>query len=136
MINDKPKADKSFYEEITSAQMFQMFIQKSLFEEELNYYFDDKIKEYKNLKEKGLNLGEIINLQITNLQNEYSEAQKINKNYIIKPFLIEKYNDYEKQMKKSKTQIGFRDINEFIYSQSFEDNSGKNIDSRGKLKKK
>ena len=135
MINDKPKADKSFYEEITSAQMFQMFIQKSLLEEELNYYFDDKIKEYKNLKEKGLNLGEIINLQITNLQNEYSEAQKINKNYIIKPFLIEKYNDYEKQMKKSKTQIGFRDINEFIYSQSFEDNSGKNKDSRGKLKK-
>ena len=31
MIDEKPKNEKSFYKELTSTQLFQMFIQNSLF---------------------------------------------------------------------------------------------------------
>ena len=129
MINDKPKSDKKFYEEITSTQIFQMFIQKSLFNEDLNFYFDNKIKEYVALQNQGLNLEEIVSNQSNNFYTEYLEGKKIHKNYIIKPYLIQGYNKYEKEMEEQKKHITFKDVNEFIYSQNFQSDIQKNIEN-------
>ncbi len=129
MINEKPKSDKRFYEELTNTQIFQMFIQKSLLNDDLNFYFDKKIKEYDDFQKQGLNLGEIINFQSKNLYNEYLASQKINKNYIIKPYLIANYNKYEEEMKMKNKSITFKDVNEFIYSQNFINDKGKNTNN-------
>jgi len=126
MINDKPKTDKRFYDELTSTQIFQMFIQKSLLNDDSNFYFEKKIKEYDDFQKQGLNLGEIINLQSKNLYNEYLISQKINTNYIIKPYLIPNYNKYVEEMKMKNKSITFKDVNEFIYSQNFINDKGKN----------
>ena len=112
MINDKPKADKKFYEELTSTQLFQMFIQKSLLNEDSNFYFEEKIKEH-----KGQNSSEICK----NIKKEFSSSQKINKNYIIKPYLIPNYIEYEEKMKSENKTITFPDIKEFIFSKTFTD---------------
>ena len=125
MINDKPKQDKKFYEELTSTQMFQMFVQKSLFNEELNVYFDNKIKKCVKLKKSGNSFERIVNIQSQIFDEEFSSSQKINKNYIIKPYLIQDYNKFEEDMKNKKKSITLKDINEFIFSQNFKD-EGKN----------
>ena len=135
MINDRPKVDKKFYEEITSTQLFQMFIQKSLANEDSNFYFDDKIKEHKELLKRGLNLGEIVNTQAQRMENEYLSFQKINKNYIIKPYLIENYNDYEEEKKKENKPITFKDVNEFIYLQNFNNEKENNMSKENNQKK-
>ena len=133
MVNDKPKSDKKFYEEITSTQLFQMFIQKSLLNEDTNFYFDEKLKERKNLSSS-----ETTN----NIKNEYFSSQKISKNYIIKPYLIPDYIEYEEKMKSEKKTIAFTDIKEFIFSKTFsktENNERKNkqiIDKLFKLNNK
>ena len=115
LINDKQKADKKFYEELTSTQLFQMFIQKSLLNGESSFYFDEKIKEHKELYQKGLNSQEIYK----NIENEFLSSQKINKNYIIKPYLFSNYIEYEEKMKKENKSITLADIKEFIFSQQF-----------------
>ena len=126
LINDKPKADKKFYEELTSSQMFRMFVQKSLFNEDLNLYFTNKMKEFAELKKKGISFGEIINIQSKNIDNEYRLSKKIDKNYIIKPTLIPNYKEFEKEMKSQNKSITFKDIHEFLFSQTFNDDKETN----------
>ena len=132
MINDKQKSDKKFYEDLSSTQIFQMFIQKSLFNEESNLYFDNKIKEYIELQKQGLNLGDIVSNQSKSFYSEFSEWKKIDENYIIKPFLIHDYNKFEKKMMDKKNYIIFKDVNEFIYSQNFKSDNQKNIENENK----
>jgi hypothetical protein len=109
-----------------------MFIQKSLFNEDLNFYFDNKIKEYVALQNQGPNLEEIVSNQSNNFYTEYLEGKKIHKNYIIKPYLIQGYNKYEKEMEEQKKHITFKDVNEFIYSQNFQSDNQKNIENENK----
>ena len=132
MINDKQRSDKKFYDELTSTQLFQMFIQNTLFNEDSNLYFEEKMKEYKNFQKQGLSLGEIINIQSNKLYNEYIAFHKIKKNYIIKPYLISDYNNYEAEMQRKNKNISFKDVNEFIYSQSFADDKEKNNNNGNK----
>ena len=137
MINEKPSADKNFYTELTSTQIFQMFIQKTLIDEEGKLYIDGRIKEFLELQKQGNNTMQIINKQLESLHKNYLSFQKINKNYIIKPFLIQNYKNYEEEMKTQKKIISFKDIKEFIYSQNFNDenNNSANINkSRKDLK--
>ena len=137
MINEKPSADKNFYTELTSTQIFQMFIQKTLIDEEGKLYIDGRIKEFLELQKQGNNTMQIINKQLESLHKNYLSFQKINKNYIIKPFLIQNYKNYEEEMKTQKKIISFKDIKEFIYSQNFNDenNNSENINkSRKNLK--
>ena len=137
MINEKPSADKNFYTELTSTQIFQMFIQKTLIDEEGKLYIDGRIKEFLELQKQGNNTMQIINKQLESLHKNYLSFQKINKNYIIKPFLIQNYKNYEEEMKTQKKIISFKDIKEFIYSQNFNDenNNSANINkSRKNLK--
>ena len=77
---------------------------------------------------------QIINKQLENLHKDYLSFQKINKNYIIKPFLIPNYKNYEEEMKTQKKIISFKDIKEFIYSQNFNDenNNSENINKSRK----
>ena len=138
MINEKPNSDKNFYTEITSAQSFQMFIQKALIDENGKLYIDERIKEYLELQKQGNNTVQIMNKQCLTFHNEYLSSQKINKNYIIKPYLIPNYHEYEEDMRNNKKCINFKDIKEFIYSQNFlNDNTNNNkSDNANKPKNK
>ena len=73
MIKEKPKNDKSFYKELTSTQLFQMFIQSSFFndEEGKQFYFDEYLKDYNKLKNEGYNSNYIFSELSEKFENKY-----------------------------------------------------------------
>ena len=118
MINEKPKSEKSFYKELTSTQLFQMFIQNSFYNEnDKKCYFDERIKDYLELKKNGFNPGIIFSNLTKNFKRQFLSNYENNKNYIIKPYFIKNFDkEEEKYTSKNKT-IRLREIISFISKQ-------------------
>ena len=121
MLNQKPKNDNVFYKEITSTQLFQMFIQKCLsFKEDSSekFYFHERIKEYLNFKkDKNIsnNTQKLFNCSLENFENKFIKNLEIEKNYIIKPNFIKNFENFESKFTKKKLKL--KDINDFLSKQ-------------------
>ena len=116
MINEKPKSDKDFYKELTSTQLFQMFIQSSFFndEEGKNFYFDEYLKNYNKLKNQGYNSNYIFSELSENFENKYISNIEINKNYIVKPYFMKNFNKLEEKYDNKNIKVKLRDIISFV----------------------
>ena len=111
MIDEKPKNEKSFYKELTSTQLFQMFLQNSLFKDEhKTYYFDERIKVYIELKRKEVSSSYIFMACSKLFENQYLSYSQINKNYILKPFFIKKLVNFEEKYESKNIAIKYIDL--------------------------
>ena len=133
MINEKPKNEKDFYKELTSTQLFQVFLQNSLFKEDnKKFYFDNYINKYNELKENGLNSNLIFINLFENFKSQYLSFLQINKNYIIKPFFIKEFAKFEEKYESKNKNVKYIDIVSFI-SKQYNPNSN-NLNNKGILK--
>ena len=110
-LTDKPETDKKFYKEVTSTQLYQVFIQNSLHysnTKDNKYYFDELIEKYLYEKEQNLKSKYYIILH-----DKFRSSMKQNlftskKCYIIKPSpklkLFSKLKPCENLGKENKNQ--------------------------------
>ena len=111
-ISERSEVDIKFYKELTSTQLFQMFIQNSLNYE--NYFFDELIKVYfldKKEKKENYKNHIILNDKIENYL--FNKLYNIRKHYIIIPSSIE----YKPKEKKFNCEIGkelMENMNNFL----------------------
>ena len=94
MVKEK-KSDKDFFRDFSSTQLFQIFIKNSLFNDKQSY-FQERLADYNELKNKGCNTANIYSKSFDKLKKDYSSYFEIKKNYIIKPFFIKELDDYYK----------------------------------------
>ena len=111
-ISERSEVDIKFYKELTSTQLFQMFIQNSLNYE--NYFFDELIKIYfLDKKEKKENNKNYIILNDKIEKYLFNNLYNIRKHYIIIPSSIE----YKPKEKKFNCEIGkelMENMNNFL----------------------
>ena len=134
MIREK-KNDRQFYKEFTSTQLFQMFIQKSLFKDkDKRTHFDDFFEKFMELKKKGNGTNFIYKELYNEFNKEYIKYFQIKKKYIIKPFFIKEFKKFEEQFstKKNKT-MKLKNISLFLLNQ-YEQQEDKNINAHGVLR--
>ena len=115
-LNDKPEGDKYFYKELTSTQLYQIFIQNSLNymnNKNKNYYFDELIEEYLSKKEKNDNKYNIIlyNHFETKMNNHLFKKNKI---YIINPSHLTLFKPIENQLNNPRGKKLLEDINHYM----------------------
>ena len=130
-VNGKPEADRTFYKELTSTQIFQMFIQNS-FSDDKKFYFDERYNEYRSLKEKGENKSNIFSKSFENFKKKYLSFREINNNYIIKPIILKNFEKIEEKHESKNMLIKLRDINSFV-SKEFE-SYNQYLNNKGVLK--
>ena len=134
MIEEKPKNEKSFYKEFTSTQLFQMFLQNSLFKDEhKTYYFDERIKIYNELKIKEISSSYIFSACSKLFEYQYLSYSQINKNYILKPFFIKKLVSFEEKYESKNKAIKYIDLVSFI-SDEQKNSIAQNLNNTGVLK--
>jgi hypothetical protein len=131
MINDK-KNDKGFYKEFTSTQIFQMYIQSSLFKD--NYkktYFEEYLDTIASSKTKGTNI--TYEKLYEQFVDEYKTFFDIHKYYVIKPFFIKEYENFEEKYISKKKTVRLSNVSLFL-SKQYENQNESNINSHGVLK--
>ena len=121
---EKPENDEIFYKEITSTQLFQIFIQNSLYyinHKNKKYYFDELIELYLDKKQKNIK-NKIHTAYDDEFNNNLNKTLfTIKKTYIIKPpnlkllEAIKKENYFSKRKKilddiKNNLKDAFKDI--------------------------
>ena len=94
LINEKPESDKKFYKELTSTQLFQMFIQNS-FSNDKKSYFDEYYQEYRQLKLKHKKNINILQNLHEKFEKQYLFNFEINTNYSINANNLEKLNVFD-----------------------------------------
>ena len=116
MIKEK-KEDKNFYREFLSTQLFQMFVQTSFDDKEKNFYFDEYIKEYNELKKEGNNSSTVFYRQSLSFSDKYNSFLQIKKNYVIKPYFFKGFDEVEKKNEKSHQNYKIKEVFKFISNQ-------------------
>ena len=128
---EKPESDKIFYKEITSTQLFQIFIQNSLHyinHKNKNYYFDELIGLYLDKKQKNIKYKIHTAYDDEFNSNLNKTLYTIKKTYIIKPpnlkllEAIKKENDFSKG-KKILDEIKNNLKNAFKYIYNLKENN-------------
>ena len=114
MVEERKKY-KHFYKDFISTQMFQMFIQKSLFDNK-ETYFQQRLSFFLDKKNE---FGPYIYYKtFEGFKNEYSSFFEIKKNYVIKPFFIKGFKEYEENNFISKKKsIKLMNISNFVFKE-------------------
>ena len=112
LVKDKGK-ESDFYLEFTSTQLFQMFIQNSLLHpENKEYYFEKRLSDYDEIKKMGATKELYIYDKLTEKYKvDTDNFFKLNKTYVMKPYFIKEFKDYEKNLSK---KINISDITQFL----------------------
>ena len=133
MIKDQ-KNDKKFYKDFTSTQIFQVFIQNSLFKDsEKKTYFEESLQEFLTYKSRGLGISYTYPKLYDKFRIEYLSFFEIKKNYIIKPFFIKEFEEFEESYTIKNKNIKFYNVSLFL-SKQYEIQNDSNINSHGVLK--
>ena len=115
LINDKDKKESEFYKEFTSTQLFQMFIQNSLFRpEDKVSYFEERLYDFQEVKKRGATMA--YNLEKLNQKyiKDYTKFAEIKKKYVIKPFFIKEFKKIEDENVAKNKKIKLSDIVKFL----------------------
>ena len=112
LVKDKGK-ESDFYLEFTSTQLFQMFIQNSLLHpENKEYYFEKRLSDYDEIKKMGATKELYIYDKLTEKYKvDTDNFFKLNKTYVMKPYFIKEFKDFEKNLSK---KINISDITQFL----------------------
>ena len=132
-IKDK-KTDKNFFKEFTSTQLFQVFIQNSLFSDKNKVpYFEDRLGQFNALKKAGKSSSYIYSNLFSSFNDEYNSFFKINKIYIIKPYFIKGFKEYEESYISKNKGINLNKISIFL-SNKYEVRNDVFINNHGVLR--
>ena len=133
LIKDKEKKRDNFYQEFTSTQLFQMFIQNSLFHpEDKVLYFEKRLSDFEEVKKAGATLEFNLQKLFEQYKKDYFEYYKLNKIYVIKPFFIKEFQTLEEKNFNKKKKTKLSDIVRFL-ADLYKKPIFKNINSHGVL---
>ena len=124
-LNKRPENDKVFYKELTTTQLYQIFIQNSLSyinNKKKSFFFDELIEEYIKKKEKAKeenikNKKKLPYYIIVHNEFECSINNQfftITKNYGIKPSHLKLFQPFEGKLKHQKGSKLLHDINFYL----------------------
>ena len=133
MIKDK-KNDKSFFKEFTSTQLFQMFIQNSLFKDkDKQTVFEERLKDYLFYKSKGFGTNYIYQKYEKLFKKEHKEYFENKNNYIIKPYFIKDFDKFEESFTSKNKIMKLNKVSLFL-SKQYEEQIFTNINAHGVLR--
>ena len=130
MIKEK-KSDKKFFKEFTGTQLFQMFIQNSLFTDKDNTYFEQCLSKYMEYKNKGIGMNYIYPKFYDDLKKEDTSFFTIKNNYVIIPYFLKELENNE-EINKNKA-LKFKKISLYLKSQN-KIEKDENINNHGVLR--
>ena len=111
LIKEKEKKGSNFYAEFTSTQIFQMFIQNSLFpNDDKKSYFEDRLSYLEEIKKSGANLSYNSEKLYQKLNEDYNKYFEVKKKYVIKPFFIKEFNILEEKKSAKNQKVNMSDI--------------------------
>ena len=114
MCQEKEKSDQEFYKGIAITQMFQMFIQKSLFKEQRTL-FDEFMDYYIELKDnKKVKPNDMFSKFSEQFTKKYKSYNDVNIFYKAKPYFLNVYEKFEKNYEKDKKIVASKDMALFI----------------------
>ena len=133
MIKDK-KNDKSFFKEFTSTQLFQMFIQNSLFKDkDKQTVFEERLKNYLYFKNKGFGSNYLYQKYENLFKKEYKAYFENKNNYIIKPYFIKDFDKFEETYTSKNKIMKLSQVSLYL-SKQYEEQIFTNINAHGVLR--
>ena len=115
LVKDKEKKGGNFYQEFSSTQLFQMFIQNSLFcPEDKKSYFEERLAVLKEVKKVGATLAFNLEKMYEKYKEDYFKFFEIKKKYVIKPFFIEEFQSFEEKNFSKNKRIKLSDVVKFL----------------------
>ena len=115
LIKEKEKKGNNFYQEFSSTQLFQMFIQNSLFRpEDKKSYFEERLIDFKGLKKSGASISFNMEKLFPKFKEDYFKSMEIKKKYVIKPFFIKEFIHFEEKKTSQNKKIKLSDIVQFL----------------------
>ena len=130
MIKEK-KSDKKFFKEFTGTQLFQMFVQNSLFTDKDNTYFEQCLSKYMEYKNRGIGMNYIYPKFYEVLKKEDTSFFTIKNNYVIIPYFLKELENNE-EINKNKA-LKFKKISLYLKSQN-KIEKDENINNHGVLR--
>ena len=118
LLKERPESDSIFYKELTTTQLFQIFIQNSLNyinnKNSDNFLFDELIRRYLNYN--NINRNKIIYIILLDefikfMKNDYYD---INKTYIVKPSQLKFFQKIEMKLNNQKGAKLIQDVNYYL----------------------
>ena len=115
LIKNKDKKDSKFFQEFTSTQLFQMFIQNSLFRtEDKKSYFEERLSDFEQVKKHGATIAFNLGKLYEKYKEDYSKFFELKKKYVIKPFFIKEFKNVEDEIISKNKKIKLSDIVKFL----------------------
>ena len=133
LVKDK-KNDKKFFKDFTATQLFQMFIQNSLFRDGNKMtYFEECLNYYYELKKRGCSSNYNYSNAYKKFSKEYLSFFQIKTNYIIKPYFLKEYEKFEEEKIKKNKAIKLSNISNLLFNK-YEQQNKINLNFHGILK--
>jgi hypothetical protein len=111
-----------------------MLIQNSLFNDKNKVpYFEDRLTQFNALKKEGRSSSYIYSKLFSDFNDEYNSYFKINKIYIIKPYFIKGFKEYEESFISKNKSINLNKIAIFL-SSKYEVKNDSFINNHGVLR--
>ena len=118
LIKDKEKKGSNFYKEFTSTQLFQMFIQNSLFHpDDKKTYFEERLSDFEEIKKAGATLAFNLEKLFQKFKDDYTKFFEIKKKYVIKPFFMKEFQIFEEKNFSKNKKIKLSDVVKFLVKQ-------------------
>ena len=133
LIKNKEKKDSNFFQEFTSTQLFQMFIQNSLFRtEDKKSYFEERLSDFEQIKKHGATIAFNLEKLYQKYKDDYSKFFELKKKYVIKPFFIKEFKNVENEIISKNKKIKLSDIVKFL-SKNYDKPSFTQVNDHGVL---
>ena len=115
-LEKKEKKYKNFYNEFSSTQLFQLFIQNQVLGDNKDSYFEKRLSDFEEVKKTKKSIQKYLNNLFKKLKDDYvAEFPVITKKKMVKPFFIKKFEEFEQNyLSTKKKEIRFGDIVDFL----------------------
>jgi len=95
-LEKKEKKYKNFYNEFSSTQLFQLFIQNQVLGDNKDSYFEKRLSDFEEVKKTKKSIQKYLNNLFKKLKDDYVELfPVITKKKMVKPFFIKKFEEFE-----------------------------------------
>ena len=115
-LEKKEKKYKNFYNEFSSTQLFQLFIQNQVLGDNKDSYFEKRLSDFEEVKKTKKSIQKYLNNLFKILKDDYVvEFLVKTKKKMVKPFFIKKFEKFEQNyLSKNEKEIRFGDVVEFL----------------------
>ena len=109
---NKEKKYKEFYKEFSVTQLFMYFVTDNL--TKTNTYFEKRLSDFKEVKKTEKSIDKYLKILLERFKDDYNNFSTLSKKYVIKPFFMKNFEEFEKKINSKNKQLNYFDIVKFL----------------------